>query len=56
MTTFTHEKLKKSEDYTDIDKYRVTANIRDYHIISRINLPKNHYSKIQKTIINVKKM
>ncbi len=31
MTTFIETKFKKSEDRTNIDKYRVTANIILYH-------------------------
>ena len=34
MTTFIKAKLKKSDDQTNIDKYRVAANITEYHIIS----------------------
>ena len=34
MTTFIKAKLKKSDDQTDIDKYRIAANIAEYHIIS----------------------
>ena len=40
-------KLKKSDDQTDIDKYKVAQilqNIISYHI--KINFPKNHNSKI----------
>ncbi len=41
----------KSDDQTNIDKYRISASITEYHII--INLPKNHnvkmYVKISKT-------
>ena len=36
MTTFIKTKFKKSDDQTDIDKYRVTANITEYHIISKL--------------------
>ena len=32
MTTFIKTKLKKSDDQTNIDKYRVAANITVYHI------------------------
>ena len=28
--------FKKSDDQTDIDKYRVTANITEYHNISKL--------------------
>ena len=46
MTTFIKAKLKQSNDQTNIDKYRVAANIIEYHIISkfiflRIINPKN---------------
>ncbi len=45
MSTFIKTKFKKSEDQTNIDKYRLAANITEYHIISkliflRIILPK----------------
>ncbi len=30
MTTFTKMKFKKSDDQTNIDNYRVTANIPEY--------------------------
>ena len=33
MTTFIKSKFKKSDDQTNIDKYSVTANISEYHII-----------------------
>ena len=36
MTTFIKTKLKKSVDQTIIDKYRVAANITEYHIISKL--------------------
>ena len=29
-------KLKNSDDQTNIDKYRVAANIAEYHIISKL--------------------
>ena len=29
-------KFKKSDDQTNIDKYRVAANITEYHIISKL--------------------
>ena len=34
MTTFINPKLKKSDDHTNIDKYKLAANITEYHIIS----------------------
>ena len=36
MTTFIKAKLKKANDQTNIDKYRVAANITEYHIISKL--------------------
>ncbi len=33
MTTFITTKFKKSNEQTNNDKYRVTANITEYHII-----------------------
>ncbi len=35
MATFIKAKLNKSENQTNIDKYRVAANITEYHIISK---------------------
>ncbi len=34
MTIFI--KLKKSDDQTNIDKYKVAVNITEYHIISKL--------------------
>ena len=36
MTTFIKSKFKISEDQTNIDKYRLAANITEYHIISKL--------------------
>ncbi len=36
MTAFIITKLKKSDDQANIDKYRVTVNITEYHIISKL--------------------
>ena len=36
MTTLIKAKLKKSDVQTNIDKYRVAANITEYHIISKL--------------------
>ncbi len=36
MTTFIKTKFKKSDNQRNIDNYRVTANITEYHIISRL--------------------
>ena len=44
MTTFIKTKFKISEDQTNIDKYRLAANITVYHInLVKINLATNHY-------------
>ena len=40
MTTFIKAKLKKSDDQTNIYNYRVTANIKEYHIISKFMMIK----------------
>ncbi len=41
MTILIKVKLKITNDQTNIDKYRVAANITEYHIkIIRINIPK----------------
>ncbi len=57
MTTFIKAKLKKSDDQMNIDKFRVAANIIEYHNIYKNNLPKNHHSRIHddKAIISCKK-
>ena len=44
MTTFIKTKLKKSDDQTNIDKYRVAANNTEYHISNHTN--NNHHSII----------
>ena len=36
MTTFIKAKLKKADDQTNIEKYKVAANITEYH--NKINL------------------
>ncbi len=36
MTTFIKTKFKISDDQMNIDKYRLAANITEYHIISKI--------------------
>ncbi len=33
MTTFMKTKFNKLDDQTNIDKYRVAPNIKEYHII-----------------------
>ncbi len=35
MTTFIKAKLKKSDYHTNIDIYRVNANITEYHITTK---------------------
>ena len=36
MKTLIKTKFKKTDDQTNIDKYRVAANITEYHIISKL--------------------
>ena len=36
MTIFIKTKFKLSADQTNIDKYRLAANIAEYHIISKL--------------------
>ena len=36
MTTFIKTKFKKSDDQANIDKYRVAANVKEYHIMSKL--------------------
>ena len=36
MTTFIKNKFKKSDNQTNIDKYRVAVNITEYNIISKL--------------------
>ncbi len=36
MTTFMKTKFNKSDDQSNIDKYRAAANITIYHIISKL--------------------
>ncbi len=38
MTTFIKTKFKISDDQSNIDKYRLPANITEYHIISKLIL------------------
>ena len=38
MTTFIKTKFKISDDHTNIDKYRLSAKITVYHIISKLIL------------------
>ncbi len=38
MTTFIKTNFKISDDQTNIDKYRLAGNIKEYHIISKLIL------------------
>ena len=38
MTTFIKTKFKISDDQTNIDKYRLSENIKEYYIISKLIL------------------
>ena len=38
MTTFIKSKFKIPDDQTNTDKYRLAANITEYHIISKLIL------------------
>ena len=38
MTTFIKTKFNKLDDQTNIDKYRLAANITEYHIVSKLIL------------------
>ena len=38
MTTLIKAKLKKSDNETNTDKYRVAANITEYYILSKVIL------------------
>ena len=48
MTTFIKMKPKKSDDHTNINKYRVAANITEYHIISKLIFLRIIIEKIKK--------
>ena len=59
MTTFIKAKIKKSDDQTNIDKYRVDANITKYNFISKLVLLRIiHHIKIhvKMSTINMFKM
>ncbi len=59
MTTFIKANLKKSDDQTNIDKYRVAASKYyriSYYIQIQIILQKNYHSKIHDQNINMFKM
>ena len=43
MTTFIKVNLKKSDDQTNIGKYRGALNITEYHIISKFIYVLNNY-------------
>ena len=40
MATFIKVKLKKSDDQTNIEKYRVAASVKEYYIISKLIFPR----------------
>ncbi len=44
MITFIKTTFKISDDHTNIDKYRLSAKITVYHIISKFDT--NHYFKL----------
>ena len=44
MTTLIKTKFNISDDQMNIDKYRLAANITEYH--NKINLTTNHYYKL----------
>ena len=52
MTTFIKTKIKRSDDQTTIEKYKVAANITDITFI-KINLSQNHQSKIHEEQANI---
>ena len=52
MTTFIKKKFKKSDDQTNIEKYRVAVNINEYHIISKLFHMKNACKNVK---INISK-
>ncbi len=47
MTTFIKAKLNKADDQTNIDNYRVDANITEYRIISKLVLQRIIISKFR---------
>ena len=55
MTTFIKAKLKKSDDQTNNEKYRVTANIVEYHKISKFIFRRIIIPKDDKAIISCEK-
>ncbi len=48
MTTFIKTKFKKSDDQTNVDKYRVAANLTDNHILSKFIFLRIIISKFMK--------
>ncbi len=50
MTTFKTMKFKISDEQTNIDKYRLTANITKYHVISQIILQRSLLHVVQLVI------
>ncbi len=45
MTAFIKTKFKKSDDQTNIDKYRLASNITEYYILP--NCIRNHHIKFE---------
>ena len=45
MTTLLKNKVKISDDQTNIDKYRLAANITEYHITSKLILQQKIITK-----------
>ncbi len=56
MTTFIKTKFNKSDDRTNIDKYREAANITEYHIIYSIFINYIKMSILQLTLISKSKI
>ena len=56
MKTFIKIKFIISDDQTNIDKYRLAANITEYHIISKLILQRIITTKfmMNRQLINVK--
>ena len=46
MTTLKKTKFKISDNQKNFDKYRLSAKIKVYDIISNFNLATNHYYKL----------
>ena len=45
MTTYIKTKYKKADDQTIIEKYRLAANLTEYHIISKLIFLRINISK-----------